>query len=167
MKTDQLFSNLVSELSEPLYWHLRRLVVCHEDAQDLLQDTFESACLHLWQLRDPSKAKAWLYAVATNKARRFLRRKARMLHTEDLSEYLSHELCASPYVNYEKAAVINLHKAILSLPPVQQLVFNLRYFDEMDYEQISQITGTSVDSLRVNWHLAKNKVKKYIDDEQI
>lgn len=161
------YESIVRQYSQPLYWHLRRMVVCHEDAQDLLQDTFSSFFLHLWQIRDPSKTKAWLYAVATNKACRFLRKKARQLRCEDISEHLCDMLAESEYVDYHKAAAVDLQKALLKLPKTQQLVFNLRFFDEMEYEEISRITGSSIDSLRVNYHLAKKKVTNYIYEEQL
>jgi len=165
-RTDR-YETIVRQYSEPLYWHLRRIVVSHEDAQDLLQDTFSSIFLHLWQLRDPSKTKAWLYAVATNKALRFLRKKTRELNCEDISDHLCEMIEDSPYVDYDKAAAIDLQKAILKLPRTQQLVFNLKFFDGMEYEQISKITRTSIDSLRVNYHLAKKKVTQYLYEEQL
>jgi len=161
------YESLVRQYSEPLYWHIRRMVVCHEDAQDILQDTLSSVFLHLWQVRDPAKVKAWIYSIATNKAKRFLKTKAKGMKCEDISDHLAEMLSDSEYVNYEKAAALDLHKAVLKLPKTQQLVFNLRFFDEMDYEEISRITGTSPESLRVNYHIAKKKVSQYIDEEQL
>ncbi len=162
-----IFESLVKEYSEPLYWHIRRLVVCHEDAQDILQETLSSIFLHFWQLRNPAKAKSWIYTVATNKANKFLKKKAGKLRCEEISDYLCEMIESSPFVDYEKAVAVDLHKAILKLPKTQQLVFNLRFFDEMEYEEISKITGSSVDTLRVNYHIAKKKVIQYIHEEQI
>jgi len=167
MNGSDRYETLVRQYSEPLYWHIRRMVVCHEDAQDILQDTLAAMFLHLWQLRDPDKAKTWLYKVATNKARRFLRRKARRLDCVELSEHLEALMDNGGYVDYEKAAAIDLHKAVLKLPQTQQLVFNLRFFDEMEYEEISRITSSSIESLRVNYHIAKKKVSKHIYEEQL
>jgi len=167
MNQSDRYLSLVKQFSEPLYWHIRRLVVCHEDAQDILQDTLTSVFLHLWQVKDPAKTKAWLYAVATNKAIRFLRKKSRNLRCEDISEHLCGMIESGPYVDFEKAAAIDLHKAVLKLPKTQQIVFNLRFFDEMEYEDISRITGSSVESLRVNYHIAKKKVTQFIDEEQL
>jgi len=167
MNQTEGFESTIKQYSEPLYWHIRRMVVCHEDAQDLLQDTFSSVFLHLWQIRDPAKTKAWLYTIATNKANRFLRKKARDLRCEDVSEYLCDKIESSTNVDYEKAAAIDLHKAVLKLPKAQQIVFNLRFFDEMEYEEICRITGSSIDSLRVNYHIAKKKVTQYIYEEQL
>jgi len=167
MNQTQRYEDIVRQYSEPLYWHIRRLVVCHEDAQDVLQDTLSSIFLHLWQVRDHTKTKAWLYTVATNKANRFLKKKARDLQCEDISDHLCDLLESSAYVDYEKASAIDLHKAVLKLPKAQQMVFNLRFFDEMEYEEISRITGSSIDSLRVNYHIAKKKVTQYIHEEQL
>jgi len=161
------YESLVRQYSQPLYWHIRRLVVCHEDAQDILQDTLSSMFLHLWQLRDPSKVKAWLYTVATNRAKRFLRMKAKKYESGDITDYLLENLADSKYVDYEKAAAVDMQRAILKLPATQQLVFNLRFFDEMEYEEISRITGSSLESVRVNYHLAKKKVTQYINEEQL
>jgi len=160
------FESIVREYSQPLYWHIRRMVVCHEDAEDLLHDTFTSLFLHFWQIREPSKTRAWLYAVATNKANRFLRRKARELRCDDISDYLTDELDDTPYVNYGKASDIDLQKAFLKLPKAQKEVFNLRFFAEMEYEEISRITGTAIPTLRVNYHYAKEKIVQYIHEEQ-
>jgi len=143
------------------------MVVDHEDARDVLQDTLSSVYLHLWQVRDESKLRPWLYTVATNKANKFLSKKSRRLDCEDMGEYLANTLTASEQVDYQKAAAIDLHKAVLALPPQQKLVFNLRFFDELEYEEISRITGFSQESLRVSYHIAKKKVQQYIKDEQI
>jgi len=165
-QTDR-YESLVRQYSEPLYWHIRRMVVCHEDAQDILQDTLSSVFLHLWQIRDQAKMKAWLYAIATNKANRFLRKKARELRCEDISDHLCDLIEGSAYVDYEKAAAVDLQKAILRLPKTQQMVFNLKFFDEMEYEEICRITGSSINSLRVNYHIAKKKVIQYLHEEQL
>jgi len=165
-QTDR-YEAMVTQYSEQLYWHIRRMVVCHEDAQDILQDTFSSIFLNFYQLRDPAKQRAWLYSIATNKARRFLRKKARELECDDIAEHLCDMIESSSYVDYEKTAAIDLQKAILRLPRIQQMVFNLRFYDELEYEEISRITGSSIDSLRVNYHIAKKKVTQYIHEEQL
>jgi len=167
MNPTERYEAIIKRYSEPLYWHIRRLVVCHEDAQDVLQDTLSSAYLHLWQIRDQAKTKAWLYTIATNKANKFLRKKARELRCEDISGHLCEMIESSPYVDYEKADAVDLQKAVLKLPKVQQMVFNLRFFDEMEYEEISRITGAGIDALRVNYHIAKKKVTKFIHEEQL
>jgi len=167
MKQADRFEAIVKEYSQPLYWHIRRMVVCHEDAEDLLHDTFSSLFLHFWQIREPSKTKAWLYTVATNKANRFLRRKARELRCDDISGYLTDTLDDTAFVNYAEKAAIDLQTAFLKLPKAQQTVFNLRYFGEMEYEEISRITGTSIPTLRVNYHIAREKIINYIHEEEL
>jgi len=167
MKQGDRFEAIVKEYSQPLYWHIRRMVVCHEDAEDILHDTFASLFLHFWQIREPSKTKAWLYAVATNKSNRFLRRKSRELRCDDISEYLSDRIDDTEFVNHAQTAAVNLQKAFLKLPKAQQTVFNLRYFSEMNYEEISKITGTGIATLRVNYHIAKEKIINYIHEEEL
>lgn len=167
MHSTDRYETMVRQYSEPLYWHIRRLVVCHEDAEDILQDTFTSAFLHLWQLRDPAKIKSWLYTIATNKSVKFLRNKKRAIKCDDISEHLVEMLEEGRYVNYDKAAAVDLQKAVLKLPKMQQLVFNLRFFDEMEYDEISKITGSSEETLRVNYHIAKKKVTTFIYEEEL
>lgn len=161
MKYDQhTFSSIVKEYSQPLYWHIRRLVVSHDDAEDVLQETFVKAYRHLWTLRNTSALRPWLYRIATNEANRFLSGSCRL---EQMSQKLTDKLYASEYVNYTMDAEVKLQKAILSMTPAQRTVFCLKYYDDMDYEEISKITGTSQEALRVSYHYAKEKVKKFLE----
>lgn len=157
------YERMVREYSEPLYWHIRRLVVDHEDARDILQDTLVAMYRNLWQLHDQSRARAWAFRIATNKAMRFLRRRAENV---GITEQLADTLEASGYVNLDDAAGIRLQKAVMTLPPLQQTVFNLRYHDGMEYDEISRITGSSAGSVKVSYHKAKEKVKEYLTNEQ-
>ena len=154
------FSLIVQEYSQPLYWHIRRLVVSHDDAEDILQETLVKAYRHLWTLQNPSSLRAWLYRIATNEANRFLSRRVK---SEEMSEVLVGKLFASEYVNYEMDAEVKLQKAILSLPAQQRTVFCLKYYDEMDYDEISKITGSKPETLKVSYHYAKEKVKKFLE----
>jgi len=167
MNQSDRFETIVKEYSQQLYWHIRRMVVCHEDAEDILHDTFTSLFLHFWQIREPEKTRAWLYTVATNKSNRFLRRKSRELRCEDITEYLINTIDESPFIDNTKTADINLHKAFLKLPKAQRTVFNLRFFGEMEYEEISRITGSSIPTLRVNYHFAKEKIINFIHEEEL
>lgn len=99
MKSSDRYEEIVRQYSEPLYWHIRRIVVCHEDAQDILQDTLSSMFINLWQLREQDKTKSWLYTIATNKSLRFLKKKSRELRVEDISEHLCDILAESSYVD--------------------------------------------------------------------
>lgn len=162
MKADaNTFSSIVYEYSQALYWHIRRMVVNHEDAQDILQETLIKAYKHLWQLHDKSALRPWLYRIATNQANSFL---SRQHQTDSLSEELTSNLMDSEYVDYSNLEGIKLQKAILSLSPQQRVVFCLRYYDGMEYPEIAEITGSSPETLKVSYHYAKDKIKKIISE---
>lgn len=157
------FGLLVNHFQEPIYWHIRRLVVSHEDAEDLVQETFIRVFRHLDQFREQSSLRTWVYRIATNEALRFLNsRNAESTFAEELQEELANKLLASDYVNYEDGMAVKFQQAILSLPEKQRIVFNLRYYDELDYEEIARITDCRADTLKVNYHYAKEKIKEYM-----
>lgn len=159
------FNQLVKEYQEPLYWHIRRLVVCHEDARDILQDTLLQAWRSIKSLRNEKSLKAWLYKIATNNSYRHLSRNSEQpLSTEELSSVLLNRLESSSYVDYEDGAVVKFQQAILSLTEHQRTLFNLRYYDEMSYDEIAEIMGTSAASLRVSYHNACNNIRSYIEN---
>lgn len=161
MKADQhTFSSIVREYSKPLYWHIRRLVVSHDDAEDILQETFVKAYRKLWTLRNSASLRPWLYRIATNEANRFLSRNVKL---EEMPQVLADRLYASEYVNYTMDAEVKLQKALLSMSPAQRTVFCLKYYDDMDYDEISKITGVRVETLRVSYHYAKEKVKEFLE----
>ncbi len=158
------FNTLVKEYQEPLYWHLRRLVVSHEDARDLLQDTLMQAWRALDSLRDERAVRAWLYKIATHEAYRHLNRhRERPLSTEELSEMLLGRLESSSYVDYEQEAELKFQQALLTLSEQQRTVFTLRYYDEMSYEEIAEVMQTSPASLRVSYHYATQRIRDYFD----
>ena len=159
--TDSNISAIVKQFSEPLYWHIRRLVVSHEDAEDILQDCFVKAFRKLWQLRDEKSLKPWLYRIASNEVNSFYKRRMR---TEELSSELLERLEESEYINLEDAAGVSLQKAILGLSPQQRLVFCLKYYEDMDYEQISYVTGSRPETLKVVWHNARKKVENFLKE---
>lgn len=157
------FEEIVHTYQEPLYWHLRRLVVSHEDARDLLQEVFLQVYRSLVQLREEKALKAWLYRIATNAAYRHLRRhREEPLSTEELSEVLLGQLEASSYVDYEDAAGVRFQRALATLSEQQRTVFVLRYYDEMSYDEIAEVTGSTAASLRVSYHNACNRIKAYL-----
>lgn len=144
------------DYSEPLYRHIRRLVVSHEDAEDILQETFIKAFRKLWQLRDSSALKPWLYRIATNEVNRFF---ASRKMTEGLEAALLERLEASEYVNMEDVEGRRLQQALLKLSPLQRTVFSLRYYDDMDYKDMAVVTGSKPETLKVVWHNAKKKIE--------
>ena len=155
------FETIVHKYSHPLYWYIRRIVVSHEDAQDILQETFIKAYRHLWQLRSGDRLKAWLYRIATNEAGRFLTKNR---STEQITAMLEEKLAAPQHIDNADEAEIKLQKALLKLSPQQKTVFCLRYYDEMDYRQIAKITGSKIETLKVSYHYAKEKIKKYLEE---
>lgn len=157
------FRMLVESFQEPIYWHIRRLVVSHEDAEDILQEVFIRVFRHLGQFREESSFSTWIYRIATNESFRFLKsRKEEIVSAEDMQEELISKLKTSEYIDYENELAVKFQTAILKLPEKQRIVFNLRYYDELGYDAISQITGDQAATLKVNYHYAKEKIKEYI-----
>ena len=157
------FRMLVEKYQRSIYWHIRRMVVSHEDAEDVLQDTFIRIFKYLNEFRADSSLSTWIYRIATNECYRFLDKKKEILvSTEEIQADLMNKLMTSEYVDYDNEMEVKFQQAILTLPEKQRLVFNLRYYDELSYEEISQITDTKVDTLKANYHFAKEKIKKYM-----
>ena len=152
---EQGFRLLVEYFQEPIYYYIRRLVVLHEDAEDVLQEVFIQIYRHWDQFRNESSLSTWIYRIATNES-------CLLYTTEDMQESLISQLRASDYVDYENELAVKFQEAILRLPEKQRLVFNLRYYDELDYEEIAYILDSKVDTLKVNYHYAKEKIKEYI-----
>ena len=157
------FRMLVEKFQSSMYWHIRRMVVSHEDAEDVLQETFIKIFRHLGDFREESSLSTWIYRITTNECIRFLnRRKDETVSDEEIQADLMNKLMASEYVDYDNAMEVKFQKAILTLPEKQRLVFNLRYYDELKYEEISRITDTKVETLKANYHFAKEKIKEYM-----
>ena len=148
----------------PIYNYIRRLVVSHEDAEDVLQEVFIRVYRNLGQFRGESSLSTWIYRIATNESLRLLNRRKdeEAIPAEEVQEELIGKLKASDYIDYENELAVKFQEAILSLPEKQRLIFNLRYYDELDYEEISRILDSKVDTLKVNYHYAKEKIKEYI-----
>ena len=160
---EQGFRLLVEKFKSPMYWHIRRMVVSHEDAEDVLQETFIKVFRYLDDFRYECSFSTWLYRIATNECLRLLdKRKDHIVSSEEMQTDLMEKLMASEYVDYDDAMEVKFQKAILILPEKQRLVFNLRYYDELKYEEISKITDTKVETLKANYHFAKERIKKYM-----
>ena len=160
---EQGFRMLVTKYQSTIYWHIRRMIVSHEDAEDGLQETFIKIFRHLGDFRAECSLSTWIYRIATNECIRFLnRRKEEVVSTEELQADLMDKLMASEYVDYDNAMEVKFQQAILTLPEKQRLVFNLRYYDELKYEEISFITDTKVETLKANYYFAKEKIKEYM-----
>ena len=157
------FRLLVNSFQSTIYWHIRRMVVSHDDAKDVLQETFLRVFKNLDRFRFESSLTTWIYRIATNECLRWLeKRKEERISDEEMQHELMDKLMASDYVDYDQAMEVKFQQAILMLPEKQRLVFNLRYYDELSYEAISSITGSTVESLKTNYYLAKEKIKQYM-----
>ena len=154
---------LMKAYMKPVYWHIRRLVVAHADAQDAMQETFVRIFRSFSQYNENQTLTAWIFRIATNEALRLLgKRKGKTeLSLDDTSEDLF-DLKADAYVDYSDAEAVKLQKAILSLPAKQQIAFNLRYYDDLSYEDIALITGSTEANVKANYHYAKEKIVNYL-----
>ncbi|MCR5003714.1 MAG: RNA polymerase sigma factor [Bacteroidales bacterium] len=161
---EKAFNALVKAYSERIYWHVRRFVCSHEDADDLVQEVFVKVWKYLPGFRGESELFTWIYKIATNEALNFLhKQKIRAaLQFESLTTELERKIDDDPYFNGDNALRL-LNKAIASLPEKQKTVFLLRYYDEIPYEQISEITGTSVGALKASYHFAYEKVRGFLE----
>ncbi|MCF8276222.1 MAG: sigma-70 family RNA polymerase sigma factor [Flavobacteriales bacterium] len=157
------FSQLVNKYQERLYWHIRRIVIEHDDADDVLQNTFIKAFKNLEGFRADSQLFTWLYRIATNESLTFLKKKRKNIFVslDDVSNSLSSNLEADLEMSGD-AIQLKLQSAILSLPTKQRLVFNMKYFDEMKYEEIAEVTGTSVGALKASYHHAVKKIEAFV-----
>lgn len=163
---EQQFRELVEKYSEQLYWHVRELVGSHEDADDILQDVFVKVWKALPGFRGDSSIQTWLWRIATNEALSFLRKqKVRAaLNFVSLDAEAERVIDSDPWFDGD-AAQRMLALAIAKLPSKQRAVFCMRYFEELPYEEISSITGTSVGALKASYHQAAEKVKVMVTEE--
>ena len=159
------FNLIVRKYTERLYWHIRKLVISHDDSDDVLQNTFMKAWNGLADFREDAQLYTWLYRVATNEALTFLNQKKRkyFLPIVDVEKQLSNTLETDEYFSGDELQK-KLQKAILTLPEKQRVVFNLKYFEEMQYEEMSDILETSVGALKASYHHAVKKIEKYIQE---
>jgi RNA polymerase sigma-70 factor (ECF subfamily) len=160
------FNLITRKYQERLYWHIRKIVISHDDADDLVQNTFLKAWEGLDSFREESQLFTWLYRIATNEALTFLRKKRMKLFLPlvDVENQLSNTLESDSYFNGDEMQM-KLHKAILKLPEKQRLVFNMKYFEEMKYEEISGVLGTSVGALKASYHHAVDKIEKFLRED--
>jgi len=160
---ESAFRKLVSEYKQRLYWHIRKIVLTHEDADDVLQNTFIKVYKNIGSFKGESKLYSWLYRIATNESITWLNKRAKHLQieSEELQQQLVNNLQTDVYFDGDEIQW-KLQKAIAQLPLKQQLVFNMKYFDTMKYKDISEILETSVGGLKANYHHAVKKIEKYL-----
>lgn len=157
------FELIVARYSEPLYWQIRKMVVVHDDADDLLQNTFIKAWMAIDSFRGDSKLSTWLYRIAINESITFLNAKRKMVQqeAEEGDLHLVEQLEADEWFDGDELQR-NLQEAVLSLPQKQRIVFNMKYFDNMKYEEISDILGTTVGALKASYHHATKKIENFL-----
>lgn len=160
----EAFGEAIRLYSEPLYWQIRRMVQNHDDANDLLQNTFMKAWASIEQFRGAARLSTWLHKIAINESITFLNNKKKKADISLDSEQSSliNAIEADTYVDGDDLKR-HLRKAIAKLPEKQRLVFNMRYYDEMKYEHISEILGTSVGALKASYHFAVKKIEDYFN----
>lgn len=157
------FKTLVKRYKEKLYWHIRKIVISHDDADDVLQNTFIKIFRNIDKFKGDSKLYTWMYRIATNESISFLNSKAKrnQVSNETLNENALNSLVADVYFEGDEIQ-LKLQKAISQLPRIQQLVFNMRYFDNIKYKDMSEILETSEGALKASYHIAVKKIKTYL-----
>jgi len=160
---EKAFRNLISLYKERIYWHIRKIVLNHEDTDDILQNTFIKVFKNIHSFNEESKLYTWIYRIATNEAITFINKKAKQSQVDlsELQTQMTNNLQQDELFNGEEIQHI-LQKAIITLPQKQQLVFNMKYFDEMKYQEMSEILDTSVGALKASYFHAVKKIEKYI-----
>ena len=157
------FSIIVNRYSQQIYWHIRRMVLSHEDADDLVQNTFVKAWTNIEKFRGDSQISTWLYKIAINETLTFLGRNRHITVSIDSPEGAVADMLESDtYFNGDRADAL-FSEAVSRLPEKQRLVFNMKYFEEMKYEEISSILGTSVGALKASFHIAVKKIEEYLE----
>jgi len=162
-KKEFAFERLVKLYQERLYHHIRKMVINHEDTDDILQNTFIKVWKGIDTFRGDSSLYTWLYRIATNESITFLNSKKNrnILPVNDVTDYLMDNLKADPYFEGDQIQM-KLQEAIIKLPEKQRIVFNMRYYDEMKYDDMSEILNTSVGALKASYHHAAKKIEQYI-----
>ena len=160
---EKAFTALVREYQEPLYWQVRRMVLSHEDADDVLQNVFLKAWQALDSFRGESRLSTWLFRIAVNEALNHLERKKNILSIGIDKNDIASMLLSDPYFDGDEVQ-LQLQEAVSGLPEKQRMVFNLKYFQEMKYEEMSQMLGTSVGALKASYHHAVQKIINFFEN---
>lgn len=162
----KLFSQVVSQYSEKLYWTIRRIVLYHDDANDVLQNALIKVWRNLGDFENRAKLSTWLYRIAVNEALDFLRRKKDVASLDVVENAsVARSLVADDYFDGSVAQAL-LQEAIALLPDVQRVVFNLRYYDDMKYSEMSKLLDTSEGALKASYHIAMKKISAYVKEHQ-
>ncbi|WP_394971372.1 RNA polymerase sigma factor [uncultured Croceitalea sp.] len=157
------FEVLVNTYKERLYWHIRRIVLKHDDADDVLQNTFIKVYKSIEKFKGESKLYSWMYRIATNESLTFLKQKQKKagISNQEMQEHLLSRLESDVYFDGDEIQ-LKLQRALATLPEKQKLVFNMKYFQEMKYDDIAEVLETSVGGLKASYHLAVKKIETYL-----
>ena len=160
---EQAFRVLIKQYKERLYWHIRKIVISHDDADDVLQNTFIKVFRSIHNFKGDSKLYSWMYRIATNESITFINQRAKKagITSEELQEQLVNNLTADVYFEGDEIQ-LKLQKAIPTLPQKQQIVFNMKYFDDLKYGEMSEILDTSVGALKASYHHAVKKIESFL-----
>lgn len=163
---DNAFRTLMSQYKERLYWHIRKIVLSHEDADDVLQNTFIKVYHNIHSFKGESKLYSWMYRIATNESLSYIRKRAKSQQMEsiEMQELMLEKLESDVYFDGDEIQ-LKLQNAVTRLPQKQRLVFNMKYFDNMKYDDISEILETSVGGLKASYHHAVKKIEKMLTEE--
>ncbi|MEM9868546.1 MAG: RNA polymerase sigma factor [Bacteroidota bacterium] len=163
---EKAFAVLVNTHKERLYWHIRRIVMDHDDADDVLQNTFIKVYRNIEGFKGDSKLYSWMYRIATNESITFIKQRSKKMGVsdEELKNRMIKNLEADVYFEGDEIQ-IKLQKALSALPDKQKLVFNMKYYQEMKYEEISEVLETSVGALKTSYHLAVKKIEAYLKED--
>jgi len=160
---EKAFTTLIREYQEPMYWQIRRMVLSHEDADDVLQNAFLKAWSAIDSFRGESKISTWLFRIAINETLSFLDKQKKAKHTNIDTISIALALQSDSYFDGDETQ-LQLQQAISQLPEKQQLVFNLKYFGEMKYDEMSQMLGTSIGALKASYHHAVRKITDFFEN---
>lgn len=160
------FRMLMDKYQQRVYWQIRRMVVHHEDTDDIFQNVWIKVWKNLGRFKQQSQLFTWLYRIAVNESLTFLNNKRKKLTTQfdDVNNELSNQLKSDTYFDGDTIQ-LKLQRAMAELPDKQRAVFNLRYYDELTYEEMSKITGTSVGALKASYHHAVKKIERFIKED--
>ena len=158
------FSEVVRQYSEPLYWHIRHMILSHDDTNDLLQNTFIKAWSNIEKFRGDSQISTWLYRIAINETLTFLNKYTPTISIDSPEASIVEQLEGDTYFNGTQAEK-TFQEALQSLPPKQRMVFNMKYYEEMKYEEISKLLGTSVGALKASYHIATKKIEEFLKNK--
>ena len=160
---EKAFKKLITEYKERLYWHIRKIVISHDDADDVLQNTFIKVFKGIDNFKQDSKLYSWMYRIATNESITFINKRARERNIDitEMKQEMVSNLQSDVWFSGNDIQII-LQEAVARLPKKQQLVFNMKYFDHLKYQEISEILGTSVGGLKASYFQAVKKIENYI-----